>query len=56
MVIHPACGATKALIRQNANHMGQQVGFLHVWSKHTHAHTDRLSNMNFLYMLMQVVQ
>lgn len=26
MVIHPFCGATKALIRQNANHMGRQVG------------------------------
>lgn len=26
MVIHPVCGTTKALIRQNANHMGQQVG------------------------------
>lgn len=37
MVIHPVCGATKALIRLNANHMGQQVGSLLVWSKHTHA-------------------
>lgn len=26
MVIHPVCGATKALIRRNANHMGWQVG------------------------------
>lgn len=26
MVMHPVCGATKALIRRNANHMGRQVG------------------------------
>lgn len=37
MVIHPVCGATKALIRLNANHMGQQVGSPLVWSKHTQA-------------------
>lgn len=36
MVIHPVCGATKALIRLNANHMGQQVGSQLVWSKPTH--------------------
>lgn len=36
MVIHPVCGATKALIRLNANHMGQQVGSRLVWSEHTH--------------------
>lgn len=36
MVVHPVCGATKALIRLNANHMGQQVGSPLVWSKLTH--------------------
>lgn len=36
MVMHPVCGATKALIRLDANHMGQQVGSPLVWSKLSH--------------------
>lgn len=40
MVIYPVCGATKALIRLNANHMGQQVELpSRVVQTHTHAHT-----------------
>lgn len=49
MVIYPVCGATKALIRLNANHMGQQVELPHscgpnTYSRthiHTHIHTQR---------------
>lgn len=34
MVMHSVCGATKALIRQNANHMGWQVGhWCGLWSQ-----------------------
>lgn len=46
MVIHPVCGTTRALSRLNANHMGQQVGSLHVWSEHTHAQIQRVRKRN----------